>query len=530
MAFDHLYLKDTSKKPPVVDGSRYLINGELREWKGEFVTVKSPLYYQGQKEPIVIGQYPKHTEKESLEAIESASKAWNNGRGVWALAPPKERIQKVEEFAKMLSAKVEQIAEILCWEICKPYPDAKKEIERTVKYIYDTIKAAKDLENRESTFQFDEGVMAQIRRAPYGITLCSGPFNYPFNETYTTFIPAVLMGNCVVLKLPRNGVLCHFPTFEMFVKCFPPGVISVVSGSGRQTMPPIMNSGKVDILAFIGTSKAASALQKSHPNPHRLRTVLGLDAKNPACVMPTADLDVALSEILLGSLSFNGQRCTALKICFVHESIADKFLQKLVPAVEALKMGTPFDADVKITPLGEEEKPTYLTEVINDAKSKGAKVMNKTGGIHDRSFFSPTVLFPVNNSMRVFHEEQFGPIIPVATFKDVSEIYDYFANSKYGQQASLFSTDPKEVGKVIDVLANQVSRINLNCQCQRGPDSFPFCGRKDSAYGTLSVGDALRVFSIRSLVATKETQTNKNLVAGILQSQSSNFLRMDYLF
>jgi glyceraldehyde-3-phosphate dehydrogenase (NADP+) len=75
-----------------------------------------------------------------------------------------------------------------------------------------------------------------------------------------------------------------------------------------------------------------------------------------------------------------------------------------------------------------------------------------------------------------------------------------------------------------------VSRINLNCQCQRGPDSFPFCGRKDSAYGTLSVGDALRVFSIRALVATKETPTNKNLVAGILQTQSSNFLRMDYLF
>lgn len=109
--------------------------------------------------------------------MESCTKAWNCGRGQWALANPKVRIQAVEDFAKQLTTKVDQIAEILCWEICKPHAEAKKEIDRTIKYIFDTIKAVKDLENRESTFQFDEGVMAQIRRAPYGTVLCSGPFN-----------------------------------------------------------------------------------------------------------------------------------------------------------------------------------------------------------------------------------------------------------------------------------------------------------------------------------------------------------------
>jgi glyceraldehyde-3-phosphate dehydrogenase (NADP+) len=111
-----------------------------------------------------------------------------------------------------------------------------------------------------------------------------GPFNYPFNETYTTFIPALIMGNCVVLKLPRTGVLCHYPTFEVFQKVFPPGVVNIIAGAGRSTVPAIMQSGKLDCFAFIGTSKAADELQKAHPKPHRLRICLGLEAKNPAIV------------------------------------------------------------------------------------------------------------------------------------------------------------------------------------------------------------------------------------------------------
>ena len=95
-----------------------------------------------------------------------------------------------------------------------------------------------------------------------------------------------------------------------------------------------MESGQIDVLAFIGTSRVASILKKQHPKPHRLRCVLGLEAKNPAIILPDADLDLAVSECLLGSLSYNGQRCTALKIIFVHESIAEEFNRKMVESLE----------------------------------------------------------------------------------------------------------------------------------------------------------------------------------------------------
>jgi glyceraldehyde-3-phosphate dehydrogenase (NADP+) len=132
--------------------------------------------------------------------------------------------------------------------------------------------------------------------------------------------------------------------------------------------------------------------------------------------------------------------------------------------------------------------------------------------------------------MRIYHEEQFGPVIPVVAFSDEQEVIDHVRNSSYGQQLSIFGTDSDMVGRLIDLLANQVGRINLNAQCQRGPDTLPFNGRKDSAEGTLSVSDALRVFSIRTTVATKSSDSNRDLVTSIVRGRQSKILTTDYLF
>jgi glyceraldehyde-3-phosphate dehydrogenase (NADP+) len=157
-------------------------------------------------------------------------------------------------------------------------------------------------------------------------------------------------------------------------------------------------------------------------------------------------------------------------------------------------------------------------------------VVNENGGASRGSFFYPAVLYPVNPQMRVYHEEQFGPVVPIVPYRDLETVIDYVLESDFGQQLSIFGTSPKEVGRLVDAFANQVGRININAQCQRGPDSFPFNGRKNSAEGTLSVHDALRVFSIRTLVATKFQASNKELVSDILQERTSSFLTTDYIF
>ena len=131
--------------------------------------------------------------------------------------------------------------------------------------------------------------------------------------------------------------------------------------------------------------------------------------------------------------------------------------------------------------------------------------------------------------MKIYYEEQFGPVVPIIPFRDDSEAIQYVVNSNFGQQVSIFGNDPKRAAKFMDSFVNQVGRINLNAQCQRGPDSFPFNGRKDSAEGTLSIGDALRVFSIRTIVATKSTESNIQIISNIIRNRESAFLSTDYI-
>ena len=266
-----------------------------------------------------------------------------------------------------------------------------------------------------------------------------------------------------------------------------------------------------------------------HPKSNRLRSILSLEAKNAAIVTKSCDLKIAIDECVLGALSFNGQRCTALKIIFVQEDIVDLFITKLNKAIHTLKIGLPWEEDVQITPLPEPAKPSYLKECIEDAIKHGAEVMNEHGGKIIESFVFPAVVYPVNSKMKLYHEEQFGPVIPIVPFQSIEAPIQYQIDSPYGMQVSIFSNDSKEISHLIDSFVNLVSRVNINCQSQRGPDIFPFTGRKDSAEGTLSVNDALRSFSIRSLVTTKATRANKQLINKIVHEHKSNFLSTDYI-
>jgi len=509
----------------------YLCNGELREWTGPRQKVLSPICISGRGGVAqkYIGSYPLLGEQQSIEALDAACTAYDHGRGKWPTMSVAERIKHLKTFAYRLKEERDAIVKLLMWEIGKTLPAAEKEFDRTVDYIIDTIDALKDLDRVSSRFVIEQGVIGQIRRAPLGVVLCMGPFNYPLNETFATLIPALIMGNTIIFKPPKLGVLLHQPLIKAFRDSFPKGVVNTVYGEGRKIIAPLMESGRIDVLAFIGTSRSADLLKQQHPKPHRLRSVLGLEAKNAAIVLKDADLEQTVKECVLGALSFNGQRCTALKILFVHRDIVDDFISRITGAVSKLKGGMPWESGVNITPLPVPDKTSYLTELLNDARAKGAEVVNENGGHVQHTFMFPAIVYPVEPGMRLYDEEQFGPVVPIVPFSKIEEPLDYIIQSNYGQQISLFGNDPEIIAGLIDPLANQVCRININSQCQRGPDIFPFTGRKDSAEGTLSVTDALRVFTIRSLVAAKENDANRQIIKSIVTERSSKFLSTDFI-
>ena len=511
-----------------INHKEYLIDGTISKWDGNQTNVYSTLLCdKDDKEPYLLGNTPEMSGEYALKALEAAHSAFNFGQGVWPTMKVYERIQCMETFVEKMLTKREEVVKLLMWEIGKNLNDSRKEFDRTVEYIKDTIVEYKRIDRKGATFQNKSGVRALIRRGPLGVVLCLGPYNYPLNETFALLIPAIIMGNTTIFKPAKHGVLLIAPLLDAFKESFPPGVVNIVFGRGREIATPIMKSGKIDVLALIGHSSSAISLQDLHPQKNRLRLVLGLEAKNPGIILKDADIESTVKECISGTLSFNGQRCTALKILYVHEDIKEEFLSKFVIAVDELKLGLPWE-NTLLTPLPEPAKPKYISDLIENAVNLGAKIMNKKGGEKQKNFVFPAVLYPVNKDMDVYKEEQFGPVIPIISFTDISTPIKDMSESNYGQQVSIFGKDVDTLGPVIDSMVNLVCRVNLNSACQRGPDIYPFTGRKDSAVATLSVHDALRSFSIRTFVASKDNDLNKNILREMIDSKKSHFIRTDY--
>ncbi len=518
--------------PESVHQTSILMAGELIPWNGPMHKVFSPIFFREEDKlvPVEIGSFPEATAAESEAALAAAVAAYDKGRGLWPTMSVAERIACMQDFTKQMVAQRTEVVRLIMWEIGKSLADSEREFDRTVEYIRATINALRDLDNDNSRFLVVEGTIGQIRRTPLGIVLCMGPYNYPLNETFATLIPALIMGNTVVFKTPKWGVLLFHPLVEAFRNAFPKGVVNFVYGEGRDVIPSLLNSGEINVLTLIGSSKVADELKKQHPKVNRLRAVLGLDAKNAAIVLADADIELAVKESLVGALSFNGQRCTALKMLVVHKSIVDTFLGRFIEELGKLTLGMPWDKGVAVTPLPDISKTRYMVELVEDAKAKGAKVLNAGGGTFCETLFNPAVVYPVKEGMKLYREEQFGPVVPVMSFENIETALDYVITSEHGQQVSIFSSNPDLKGALVDPLVNQVCRVNINCQCQRGPDVFPFTRRKDSSEGTLSVTDALRSFSIRSMIAAKQTEESKKLLDEIVLNQKSKFINTRFLF
>jgi glyceraldehyde-3-phosphate dehydrogenase (NADP+) len=292
----------TSYKIDVLHCREYLVDGEIKKWNGETSEVFSTIDSNPDTpySPTLLGSIPDMDSESALEALESAKNAFGRGQGKWPTMKVRDRLKCMKRFADKMTDHRDQVVNLLMWEIGKNKADSEKEFDRTVKYIYDTIDEYKNIDRSSSRFEKDSGIHAHIRRGPLGVVLCLGPYNYPLNETFCLLIPAILMGNTTIFKPAKHGVLLISPLLKAFKECFPPGVVNILFGRGRKICPPIMKTGYVDVLALIGHSSSAVALQDQHPNKNRLRLVLGLEAKNPAIILPDADMDLTIQECISG--------------------------------------------------------------------------------------------------------------------------------------------------------------------------------------------------------------------------------------
>ena len=513
---------------PYIDGKKVLVGGIVKPFEGVCDDKTSPIIDPKTGERTVIGRVAQMDENDVAEVLRSSCNAWDKGKGIWPQMSVEDRISALRTYIDRLSQCKNDIIHSLMWEIGKPTKDATSEFERTMDFMTKTIDEFLNLDENDGQWTNEEGYLVKTRRGPVGIMLNFGPFNYPLNESYCTLFPALLLGNIAIFKIPSLGGLAHILTMEAVASSLPPGVLNFISGSGRDLIEPLMNSGEIDILSFIGSSKVADVIIRAHPAPHRLRLFLQLESKNPAIVLPCADLETAAKEIAIGATKYNGQRCTSLKIVFIHTSIVEPMLERLCEQVASLSCGMPWVEGVQVTPLPELDKVQTLEALIEDAIHYGAMIVNADQGGGDKCHRSdntmlPAILYPVTNQMKLWSIEQFGPMIPIVSYTSIDEVTEYISSGPYGQQASIFGQDSKNITPVLDILVNIVARVNLNMQCSRSPDMVPFTGRRSSGNGVMSVRDVLYEFSIPVVVAGKLQGSNEQILRGF--DSNSTFLK-----
>ena len=468
-----------------------LINGSLVD-SSEKIIINSPI------NNMPYATVPYINEENIVNAAMSAAHlSFKN----WSITTFEFRKNLLLKFKELVLANIDELSQILVNEISKSYNDSKIEIIRTMEYLDETIFQYEKLQNNpmiiDENIHKIKGKTGKFIREPLGVVLAISPFNYPFNLLLAKLVPALISGNTVVYKPATQGSIIGARISQLFNDAgFPNGVINCVVGKGSKIGDLLISHKYVNMISFTGSARVGNHISDVC---HKIPLVLEMGGKDPAIILDDADLELAANEIVKGGLSYNGQRCTAIKRVFVTPKNHAKLVELVVNKVQSLTIGNPFDNNF-ITPLISNSSANYVMELVNDAISKGAKTCLEIK--REENLLWPMIIDNVTIDMKLAWEEPFGPVIPFIEFNTIEEVIEYSNNSEYGLQASIF-TNNIELAESI-ALKLECGTVNINRSSSRGPDIFPFSGVKNSGFGTQGILDAiLSMTKIKGIIFNK---------------------------
>jgi acyl-CoA reductase-like NAD-dependent aldehyde dehydrogenase len=336
-----------------------------------------------------------------------------------------------------------------------------------------------DLEVPREIIQDDDNAFAEVIRRPVGVVAAITPWNFPLVLASWKLAPALRAGNTVVLKPSPFTPLATLKMAEVLAAALPPGVINVVSGGNElgawMTSHPVPR--KISFTGSVATGKhvAASAA------PDLKRVTLELGGNDPAIVLDDADPAVIADRIYAGAFANSGQVCSAIKRVYVPESLHDDLVDALAAKAAAAKVGDGMDPESELGPVNNAPQFERVKELVADALDGGATAV-AGGAALDRPgyFFAPTVLTGVAEGTRIVDEEQFGPALPVLTYRDVDEVVDRANATTFGLSGSVWSGDPDRAGAVAARLECGTAWVNTHLALS---PSQPFGGCKWSGIG-----------------------------------------------
>jgi aldehyde dehydrogenase len=452
------------------------------DWKapvdGEFFDNITPVTGQ------LLTRHARSTDKDIELALDAAHKAAPK----WGATAPAERARLLFRIADIIESNLEMLATIETWDNGKPIRETR---------AADMPLAADHFRYFASAIRSQEGALSEIDadtvayhfHEPLGVVGQIIPWNFPVLMAAWKLAPALAAGNCVVLKPAEQTPLGILKLAELIADVLPPGVLNIVTGFGVEAGKPLASNKRIAKIAFTGETTTGRLIMQ-YASQNIIPVTLELGGKSPniffADVAAQDDdfFDKAVEGFVMFALN-QGEVCTCPSRALVQESVYDKFMERALGRVAAIRQGNPLDGDTMLGAQASSEQLEKILSYLDIGKQEGAEVLaggaraQLQGGLKDGYYVQPTV-FKGNDRMRIFQEEIFGPVVSVTTFKDADDALSIANDTLYGLGAGVWSRDANtcyRMGRAI-----KAGRVWTNCY-HAYPAHAAFGGYKQSGIG-----------------------------------------------
>lgn len=423
--------------------------------------------------------------KEDVEiAIESARTAYDSG--IWSKKSPQERAQILIEFANKISENANELIEL---EVMSSGATVRRvkfvDVPALVSNLQQTAQFIQEYSYIESLPTIPGFAESQIWREPIGVVAAITPWNFPMVLGMMKIVPALAMGNSIVVKPASQTPLSTLKLAELATQAgVPAGVFNVVAGPGGSVGEILATHPSVDKVAFTGSTEVGQHIMQLAAGTIK-RVTLELGGKSPAIVLPDADLATAIPGILFGFLLHSGQMCESGTRVLVHDSIYDQVVEQLAETAATIKVGDPLDETVGMGPLVSKEQYETVMGYIESGLKEGARLVwggkrLTVVGLENGYYLPPTIFADVRNDMKIAREEIFGPVVSIIRYSSVEEAINIANDTIYGLGAGVWTKDADKAAEIAREL--KAGTVWINDWHMLRPDA-PFGGYKQSGFG-----------------------------------------------
>jgi succinate-semialdehyde dehydrogenase / glutarate-semialdehyde dehydrogenase len=431
-------------------------------------------------------EFPAFNDSEIEKCLKLAAGAFARHRR----QPMAKRAELLMATASLLEQENEKLARIITLEMGKLLRAAIEEVQKCA-------RACRFYASNAERFLEDEPAQTQaarsfVRYQPLGAVLAIMPWNFPFWQVFRFAAPALMAGNVGLLKHAANVPQCGLAIEEVFCRAgFDEGVFQTLLIEAEQ-VERLIADPRIKAVTLTGSDRAGSAVA-SVAGRELKKSVLELGGNDPFIVMPSADLEAALSTAVKARTINTGQSCIAAKRFLIADNIYDQFLPQFVERMRALKIGNPLDETTEIGPLATEQILRGVDEQVRKSVSAGAKLLTGGNRVHGTGFFyEPTVLVNIPRESPAYREEVFGPVASVFRVRDEGEAIEIANDSVYGLAASVWTNDQKEQDLFVSEL--ETGMVFVNGMVASDP-RLPFGGVKRSGFGRELGAAGIREFT-----------------------------------